>query len=384
MAIDRVPNPFTPGFNQAPAALAGRDVVLGAVTEALETAAFDARTPRPLILTGSRGVGKTVLLAEAAAIAAREHSWLTTPIEIRPQRPFTPQFIERLGAVRDLYRQAPPGRHLEVAAATVKATVLGVGGEVEVRRRPNPDQEPALPLDAALAETCEAAMSHDAGLLITIDELQLAEKPELGDFAATLQQHVPDGWPLVVILAGLPTIRDTQRGVTYFERAEWQVLGALDAEATRVALDRPARDAGRPMDAAAVELLAEASGGYPYAIQLLGHHAWRASRDSKKITLEHAPQAIDATQHELAAGLFESRWQDASPKEREYLAALAQLSLNQGDVTGVQVAEALGKTSREVSYLRERLVRKGTLFTEAERVRFAVPGMADWIHRDQS
>ena len=120
-------------------------------------------------------------------------------------------------------------------------------------------------------------MAHKAGVLITLDELQLASPIDLGDFAATLQQHVPDAWPLVVIVAGLPSIRSTHRGVTYFERAEWHVLGMLDLQASKIALQEPALLAGRPMSDTVARLLAEASGGYPYAIQLLGHHAWRAS-----------------------------------------------------------------------------------------------------------
>lgn len=335
-----------------------------------------------MLLAGGRGVGKTVILGEASAIAAREHSWLTVPVEIRPERPFTPQLLERLAAARDLYRQTPPGKHIEVTAATIKASVLGVGGEVEVRRRASAVPEPALPLDVGLADACEAALEHDAGLLLTVDELQLAARPELGDFAATLQQHVPDGWPLVVIVAGLPSIRDTQRGVTYFERGEWHLLGPLDDPSTRQALQKPAEHAGRPMTADAAELLADASGGYPYAIQLLGHHAWRASRGSATIDARHTPAAIEAADNELASGLYESRWQDASPKEQEYLAALADLSRTNRNVTGAMVADALGTDAKAVSYLRDRLVRKGTIFTEAQRLRFAVPGMAEWLRRE--
>ena len=76
----RIPNPYRPGFNQAPTALAGRDVAIAAVTEALDVAALDGRTPRPVVFVGGRGVGKTVLLGEAAAIAADKHSCLTVPV----------------------------------------------------------------------------------------------------------------------------------------------------------------------------------------------------------------------------------------------------------------------------------------------------------------
>ncbi len=376
----RVPNPYRPGFNQTPLALAGRDRVLDSIDEVLAIAALDGRTPRPLALTGSRGVGKTVILGEAAARAADQHSWLTAPVEVRPDASFVPQLIERLLAVRDLYRQTKPGASLTVTGATVRATVLGVGGSVEISRAARPvGDDPVLPLEAALSEACEAAAQHGAGVLLTVDELQLAARADLGDLAATLQQHVPDGWPLVVILAGLPTIRSTHRGVTYLERAEWQTLRMLDRGAATEALQAPARAAGRPMTDDAARMLAEASGGYPYAVQLMGHHAWRVSAGSRSIERVHAGPAIDAADEELAEGLYAARWDDSSEREREYLAALAALSGEHPRVTGAMVANRLGKAPKALSYLRDRIIQKGTVFPEGEALRFAVPGMADWL-----
>lgn len=381
----RAPNPYRPGFNQAPLALTGRDVLLGSVREALAVAALDGRTPRPLILTGGRGVGKTVLLGEAAAIAAEEHSWLTVPVEVRPDQAFTPQLVHKLGAVRDLYRQATGTRsELRVSAAKLRAAVLGVSAEVEVSRTTPLPSGPPLP--RVLAEACAAALEQRAGLVITLDELQLAARAELADLAATLQERVPDGWPVVVIMAGLPSLRDAQResrrAVTYLERGEWHVLGLLDVGATRAALTEPAQQTGRPMTREATERLAGASGGYPYAIQVMGHHAWRASTGAAEIELIHAEAAVSAAEVDLAAGLYTSRWHGASPKEQEYLLALARLHASQGNAGGADVARALGKSTGAVSYLRDRLIRKGTIFPEGGVLKFAVPGMVDWILRE--
>ena len=381
----RTPNPFRPGFNQPPVALAGREPILAAVREALAVAALDARTPRPVVLTGGRGVGKTVLLGEAAAIAAEDHSWLTVPVEVRPDQAFAPHLVDRLTAATALYRQARTSRRrMEVTGATLRATVLGVGAEVELSRDRTPSARAEPPrLDQAVAAAVEAALAHGAGLVLTVDELQLASRTELADLAATLQQHVPDNWPLVVILAGLPSLRDAQResrrAVTYLERAEWHVLGLLDPDATAQALSEPARQAGRPMSDSARRLLAEASGGYPYAIQVLGHHAWRASTGSASIEVRHARAAAAAAEADLAAGLYTSRWHGASPKEQEYLVALAELVRGQGSTGGADVARALGRTTQQVSYLRDRLIRKGTIFAEAGSLVFAVPGMAEWV-----
>ena len=219
------------------------------------------------------------------------------------------------------------------------------------------------------------ATSRRSGLVLTIDELQLAARPELAELAATLQQHVPDGWPLVVALAGLPTIRDGHRSVTYLERSEWHELGMLShADAVR-ALVGPAADAGRPLRPAAADLLAAASGGYPYAVQVLGHHAWRASSGERAITERHARAALPRAEADLATALYAGRWADVSAKEREYLAAVAATMGDDDTTTGSQVAAHLGVTAKEVSYLRDRLIKKGTVV--AVRPYPAAPGARD-------
>lgn len=373
-----MPNPFRPGFNQPPMALAGRAQVIDAIDEALAVAAFDGRTPRPLILAGARGVGKTVILGEAAARAADEQAWLTAPVEIRSGTRFVPQLIERLGAVRDLYRQSKKGAKLTVTGAKVRAAVLGVGGEIDLERA-RTSVEPALPLEMAIAEACDAASEHGAGVLITVDELQLASRDELSDFAATLQQHVPDAWPLVVALAGLPSIRSAHKGVTYLERAEWHVLGLLDQSDAVEALQNPAAAAQRSMTDGAATDLAEASGGYPYAIQLVGHHAWRVSSGASTIDDSHVPEAIRRTHAELASGLYAARWEDSSEREREYLSAMAHLGAESAPVTGGMVAIALQKTTKSLSWVRNSLIQKGTIFTDGDVLRFAIPGLGRWI-----
>jgi hypothetical protein len=379
----RQPNPYRPGFNQAPAVLAGRDDVVGAAREALDVAALDARTPRPLVLVGSRGVGKTVLLGEVASVAGSSLGWLTVSVEVRPRQPFTPQLCERLDAAAALLREAGDRRRFELASATARASVLGIGGEIGVVRRDGDPPPSTLTIEHSLVAAIGAALERSSGLVVTIDELQAARRAELADLAATLQQHVPDGWPLVVVAAGLPSVRDTGRSVTYLERGEWHEIGLLDHDDTVLALEGPAAEAGRPLERPGAEVLAEASGGYPYAVQVLGHHAWRRSAGSSRISVAHCRDALEPADRDLATGLYAGRWGDAAPKEREYLAAVARLVLasdgSGDDVTGGAVATSLGATAKELSYLRDRLLKKGTLVATGRTLRFPVPGMATWI-----
>ncbi|MDC5696663.1 ATP-binding protein [Intrasporangium calvum] len=376
----RPANPFRPGFNASPPVLVGRDHLLDAVREALAVAALDGRTPRPIVITGTRGVGKTVALGEAAALAASEHSWPTVHVEVRPGRDFTPLLTERVIAAGHLleHTTADERRHPVVTGGRVGASALGVGGEVEVhleRREPGPVD----PLEAALRAAMRTAMEEDAGLVITLDEVQYAQRAELAGFTAILQEHMADQWPLVVLVAGLPSIREPRRTVTYLERGEWHELGLLSLDEAEQALTGPAADAGRPLSPDAARALATESGGYPYAVQLYGHHAWRASTGADRILLEHAEAARIAARRELEAGLYVARWNDASEREREYLAATARLILRSGEATGGAVAAELGKAATEVSYLRDRLIKKGTLYPEGSRLLFITPGMAEWV-----
>lgn len=370
-------NPYRPGFAQHPLLLAGRGAVVVGAREALGVAAFDGRTPRPLILVGVRGVGKTVALNEIATLAATEHSWVNVHVEVKPRTNFLPELVERFGAAQQLLTQNPSGRAMQLTEARVKAGAFGVGGEAGFMRSAiNP---PADFVETALAEVMVAALEKESGLVLTIDEVHLASRDDLATLGAALQRHVPDGWPIVVALAGLPSARDARASVTYLERGEWHELGLLGQDDTFAALTQPANIAGRPIDPDAAQSLITETGGYPYAIQVFGHHAWRASTGSPTITAAHAGQAVAAAQADLAGGLYAGRWHDASPKEREYLAMMAAQLVNDGVVAHANIARRLGKPPASLSYLRARLIAKGTIFSDGHSLRFLVPGMASWI-----
>lgn len=392
----RTANPYRPGFNQPPVVFAGRTDVIDGAREALHVAALDGRTPRPIVLLGPRGVGKTVTLGEIADLALQERSWPHVHVEAKASGGLVDELCLRLDRATDLLEgRTPPPEGARPPAprarvATVSATVLGVGGAVGLDRgAPVVTASAAARVGSALARTMGAAVRAEAGLVLTLDELQVAEPAEVAVLAGTLQESVPEDWPLVTALAALPTLR-TGRGrrqlPTYLERAEWHELGALDLPDAREALTEPARRSGRPFEDAAAELLLEVAGGYPYALQVAGHFAWRASHGAASIGPDHVRAAIPRIEADLAQ-LFRSRWSGASNREREYLEALAALEANRDGgpaPRGGDVAAALGKPATKVSYLRDRLLKKGTLYTDASgALHFIAPGMGEWIRQER-
>ena len=83
--MDPIRNPYAPGAGQRPPELAGRDDELAAFDVVLERVAR-GRPERSLVLTGLRGVGKTVLLNALRGAAVRR-GWGTGKLEARPDQP---------------------------------------------------------------------------------------------------------------------------------------------------------------------------------------------------------------------------------------------------------------------------------------------------------
>ena len=82
--MDPVRNPYAPGAGQRPPELAGRDAELAAFDVLLERV-VRGRAERSMMLTGLRGVGKTVLLNALRSAAVRA-GWGTGKLEARPDQ----------------------------------------------------------------------------------------------------------------------------------------------------------------------------------------------------------------------------------------------------------------------------------------------------------
>jgi hypothetical protein len=322
-----------------------------------------------------------VLLGEIADRAGRSYGWPRLHVEVTPGASLSSAVAAAAAKLVAVFAEDPPKGRLRATSAVVGA-MPGVRAEVTLSRG---DTSAAVggghAIDEALARAVDAARARQCGFLVTLDEMQLAAREELAALAAALQAGIDADWPVVMVGAGLAGMRDPGRAVSYFERAEWHEIGSLNPTQTRQALEEPAAEAGRPFDDDALELLVCHSGGYPYAVQLYGHHAWRAATGRDRIELAAATQGAASATKQLEVGLYANRWTQASPAERRYLTALAGLLAQRPSVGGADVAAELGVTTRQVSYLRDRLIKKGTITVEGHRLGFAIPGLAQYIQR---
>jgi hypothetical protein len=130
-----------------------------------------------------------------------------------------------------------------------------------------------------------------------------------------------------------------------------------------------------------------ATGGYPYFIQAYGKAVWDRATASP-ITAADVTVAASEAEAELAVGFFGSRYDRATPGEREYLRAMADVAASDptlGDsVPTADVAASLDKKPQSLSPARDSLLKKGLIYSaERGRIAFTVPHFGRYL-REQA
>ncbi|CAL9665115.1 hypothetical protein SUDANB95_07164 [Actinosynnema sp. ALI-1.44] len=386
--MDPVRNPFAPGAGQRPPELAGRDKELSAFDVVLERVAR-GRPERSLVLTGLRGVGKTVLLGELRSMALKR-GWGAGKVEARPEaglrRPLSAALHR---AIRDLaVRHRAPDR-VEAVLGVLKAFALKANPEdakLRDRWQPGIDVPAAqgradsgdieIDLVELFTEVAELAQDVGTGVALLIDEMQDVPPDDVSALCAACHELSQSGAPLVVVGAGLPHLPAVlSASKSYSERLFRYVrIDRLSREdADRAVLAPVEREQAGILDEA-LDALFDASGGYPYFIQAYGKAAWDAAPADPITPLDVAVAAPEADA-ELAVGFFGSRYERATPAEREYLRAMAELTDGKdAGVNTAQVADHLRRKPSSLSPARDSLIKKGLVYSaERGQIAFTVP-----------
>lgn len=398
--MDPVRNPYAPGAGQRPPELAGRDGELGSFEVLLERVAR-SRPERSVVLTGLRGVGKTVLL-NAMRSAAVRRGWGTGKLEARPDQPLRHPLAAALHlAVREL---AQPNRDeaahvLGVVKAFAQREPRTAGGKApKLRERWQPGIDvPAISgradsgdieidLVELLADVAGLAGDTGHGVAIFIDEMQDLGPDDVSALCAACHELSQQRLPLVVVGAGLPHLPAVlSASKSYSERLfRYARIDRLDRPAADAALRVPARDERADFNDAALEAMYAATGGYPYFVQAYGKVAWDVAPRSP-ITASDVAMAVPEAEAELAVGFFGSRYERATPAEREYLRAMAEVAdpaLPDEAVPTAAVAEALGRPPQSLSPARDGLLKKGLVYSgQRGRIAFTVPHFGSYLRQ---
>lgn len=381
-------NPYTPNAGASPPALVGRDQELKAF-QVLLARLLRGRTDQSMLITGLRGVGKTVLLTRFSELA-REGGWTTVEAEITKNTDFGDR-MANLGR-RALLQLAPRDRWKERAARAASVlrsfqVTLSPDGAVTAGFDVDPAEGLADSghLDEDLTDVFvalgEAAQEQGSGVVFLVDEVQFLDGPEFEALIAALHKCVQRGLPITLVGAGLPQLpRLTGEAKSYAERLfKFPEIGRLSDDQARAALAQPAEGLGLHFEPDALDAVVRFTEGYPYFLQEYGNTLWDQIEESP-VTMADVSRAQGAVEAKLDGGFFRVRIERTTDLEQRYLRAMAELGPE--PQAARDVATLLGRTSQQVGPIRARLIDKGLLYTPGHGLAaFTVPQFDRFMRR---
>lgn len=362
-------NPFRPGFGVSPRVLAGRDDLLEEFDIALDEG--PGSPLRSMLVSGARGMGKTVVLNELED-AARARGWLVVRLP------------ESGGLLEELAATVLPGLLAEYdGERAVRRRVTGGGvaglGSVSVTAQERyPVRESVATL---LGRLLDVLSGHGTGLLFTLDELQAVDRDSVAAFASVYQHLVRDDRDVAFVAAGLPVGVDQllqHRGTTFLRRAERIHLAALKDAEVMEAARLTVEGAQGAVDQDALVAMAGIVHGYPYLLQLVGYRAWREAGGGD-ILRSHVGATRSVVSERMGRLIHEPALRDLPESQVSYLRAMAQ---DPGPSSTGEVAGRLGLSAQHANVFRSRLIERELIVPAGHgRVDFALPYLRDHLRR---
>lgn len=388
-------NPFRPGAGHQPPYLAGRAPEQKEFARLLDQGVI---LENPL-LTGLRGVGKTVLLETFKPLAMRR-GWIWVGTDLSESASVSEEAL----AIRLM-------ADLSVATSSLVVGTTDLPGFAGGTEDVHLDFQaltgifsatPGLVEDKlkVVLETAAVAISREGnrGVVFAYDEAQnLADSAKRNEFPLSLlldvfQSIQRKDVPFMLALTGLPTLFPKLVEARTFAERMFRVivLDKLDRKASREAIVKPIDDAEGPVQFAgeSVEMIVSQSGGYPYFIQFICREVFDAFLLLQR---QQAPTPysvpLEAITLKLDSDFFAGRWARATDRQRDLLWAIATLGKAEDEFSVQEVVEAsraLEKpfTSSHVNQMLASLCGVGLIYKNRfGRYSFAIPLFDHFILR---
>ncbi|MDR7154700.1 hypothetical protein J2W40_001515 [Sphingobium xenophagum] len=391
-------NPFKPGAGHMPPYLAGRGDEeaqfrkLLTQTEILEN----------LVLTGLRGVGKTVLLETFKPIAIQE-KWLWVGTDLSEavslnEANLALRIITDLAVVTSTF-SLKSGEKVGVGFGTEPKDILQPVNFAFLSNMY--EQQPGMVADKLkhVLEFAWSLVSHTdrKGIVFAYDEAQnLSDNAPKDQYPLSIlldvfQSIQRKGVPFMLALTGLPTLFPKLVDARTFAERMFRVvsLQKLGRKDTIDAISNPVKASNCPIafNNTSIEAIADLSGGYPYFIQFICREVydiWIQRHDTGE---ELGIPIIEITR-KLDTDFFAGRWAKATDRQRELMWVVSLLE-NCDEEFSVQEIVAKGDlvlskafTSSHANQILSTLASAGLIYKNRHgKYMFAVPLMADFVRR---
>jgi hypothetical protein len=387
--MDPIANPFSPGAGSPPPELVGRDPIL----EQARILLGRVRQKRPeksMLLTGLRGVGKTVLLNEIERLA-RDQEYRTVSIEAHEDKSLglllAPSLrsllfdLNRIAGVGDKVKRGLAVLRSFIGTLKITASDITVGLDIEPEKGAADSGDLEIDLPNLFVAIGEAAEDRKSAVAIFIDEIQYFKQKELAALIMAMHRIQQRQLPVALLGAGLPILSGLAgESKSYAERLfSFPDIGALSADDAAKALQDPAKAAGVSFQPSALAEVFRHTNGYPYFVQEWGYQSWNfavSSPITKKIVQEATATVIPR----LDQNFFRVRYDRLTPSEKNFLRAMA--ALGSGTQRTGDIADTMKVKVTSLGPLRAKLIRKGMIYSPAYGdMAFTVPLFDEFMVR---
>jgi len=387
--MDRRTNPYSPGAGTPPYELVGREDVLEDASVLLDRVKA-GRPEKSILLTGLRGVGKTVLLNEIGRLADKAN-YQSIFVEAhegkRLEQILVPVLrtllieLDQLKGAKEGVKRAFGVLRSFVDGLRVKYADIEIGYDIDPETGYADSGSLEMDLPVLFQTIAEAALDRKTAVAILIDELQYLNKAELGALIMGVHRIQQLQLPLVLVGAGLPVLLELAgESKSYAERLfNFPAIGPLSRSDAFRAIQYPALQLDVRYDESALEYIYKVTEGYPYFLQEWGYVTWNVAAISP-ISFMDVELATKEVLRKLDQNFFLVRFDRLTEAQKKFLRAMARLG--SGPSKTGDIAAALNQKISAISTLRDQLIKKGIIYSPTHgELAFTVPLFDEFMLR---
>ena len=391
-------NPYRPGAGHMPPYLAGRIEEKREFERILE----QETVLENMILTGLRGVGKTVFLETLKPLAISS-GWRWVGTDLSESASLTEEHI----AVRLLADLSTLTSSVVVSKETNHN--LGFSGS-ETERNVTMDYDYLTGVFAKtpglVSDKLKAVLEHvwsflknegqSKGVIFTYDEAQnLADHADKDQYPLSVlldvfQSIQKKNIPFMLLLTGLPTLFPKLVDARTFAERMFHVvtLGRLTDAESEKAIRKPVKNAPISFTEDSVSLIIKTAKGYPYFIQFICRETYDVFIQQHSEIGSSSSVPMPSILAKLDADFFDGRWSRATDRQRELLRVVSTLENCNEEFSVQEISEKSKEviekpfSSSHVNQMLASLIKVGLIYKNRfGRYSFAVPLMGEFIRR---